>query len=146
VLEARRYLDGAQLTNPDTDRAAMLQYFEANADAVNAVLAKYPEQTAWLAHRKGTATGQSILDVHPYSPDHLLRDFEELAAVWLGQLEHKPRWIAGKTAEMINHVRNNLLHGAKAPDDAGDRELLERVNPILLGVLDARPRQAGRIR
>lgn len=143
VLEARRHLDGQQLTHPDTDRIAIIQYFEANADTINAVVAKHPEQTEWLAHRNGTATGQPILDVHPYSPGHLRRDFDELAAAWLGQQEHKPRWIAGKAAEMINHVRNNLFHGAKAPDDAGDRELLERVNQILLGVLDARPRQAG---
>lgn len=43
------------------------------------------------------------------------------------------RWIAGKTAEMINPIRNNMLHGLKAPDDAADRELLERVNPIPRG-------------
>jgi hypothetical protein len=55
-------------------------------------------------------------------------------------LKLKPRWIAGKTAEMINHVRNNLFHGAKAPDDEADRDLLEHVNPILLSVLDARPK------
>jgi hypothetical protein len=140
VVEARRYLDAQQLAQPDTDRIAAVQYFEKRAGLVLASLSRLQEQTVWLARRQGTATGKPILDVSPYSPAHLRRDFDELAAVWLGQLKLKPRWIAGKTAEMINHVRNNLFHGAKAPDDEADRDLLEHVNPILLSVLDARPK------
>ena len=65
------------------------------------------------------------------------RDFDELAMVWLGQLQRKPRWIASKTAEMVNHVRNNMFHGVKVPDDRADRELVEHVNSLLLGILDA---------
>jgi hypothetical protein len=30
-----------------------------------------------------------------------------------------------------------MFHGLKVPDDAADVELLERVNPILMGVLAA---------
>ena len=103
-------------------------------------LAELPEQTTWLARRQGTGTGKPIFDVNPYSPCHLRGDFDELSAVWLGQQKHKPRWIARKTAEMINHVLNNLFHGAKAPDDKADRELLECVNPILIAILDSRSR------
>jgi hypothetical protein len=105
---------------------------------VLAALAGLPEHTTWLAHRKGTSTGEPILDVNPYSPNHLRRDFDELSAEWLDQLKRKPRWIAGKTAEMINHVRNNMFHGAKAPDDKADRDLLEHLNPILISLLTAR--------
>ena len=54
------------------------------------------------------------------------QDLDELAQVWLGQAARKPRWIASKTAEMSNHIRNNMFHGVKLPDDAADRELLER--------------------
>ncbi len=36
-------------------------------------------------------------------------------------------------AETVNHIRNNMFHGLKLPGDAADRELLERVNSILLG-------------
>ncbi len=131
-------MDAAQLAQPDTDRIAILEYFQAHADQVVAVLGQLPEQTAWLANRRGTATGERILDVSPYSPEHLRRDFDELAQVWLGQAERKPRWIACKLAEMVNHVRNNLFHGAKAPDDEADRALLERVNPIVMGILAVR--------
>jgi hypothetical protein len=44
----------------------------------------------------------------------------------------KPRWIACKTAELINHVRNNMFYGAKAPGDAADRELVEHINVLML--------------
>lgn len=138
VIDARRHLDAAQLAQPDTDRIAVLQYFEAHADAVVRALGTLTEQTEWLANRRGAGTGQPILDVNPYSPEHLRRDFDELALVWLGKAERKPRWVAAKAAEMVNHVRNNLFHGAKAPDDEADRALLNMVNPILLEILSVR--------
>jgi hypothetical protein len=138
VIEARRHLDDQQLAQPDTDRIAIIQYCETHADAIADVLGTLHDETAWLAQRRGTGTGQPILDVNPYSPGHLRCDFDELALVWSGKKDHKPRWIANRTAEMVNHVRNNMFHGAKAPDDAADRALLEHVNPILLRILASR--------
>jgi hypothetical protein len=61
--------------------------------------------------------------------------FDDLAQVWSGRASRKPRWIANAIDEMINHVRNNVFHGLKAPDDTPDRELVDRINPILMGVL-----------
>jgi hypothetical protein len=113
VIEARRHLGTEQLAQPDTDRIAMIQYFESHADAVVGVLTYLREHIDWLARRRGTGTNQPILDVNPYAPEHLRRDFDELAMVWLGQLQRKPRWIACKTAEMVNHVRNNMFHASK---------------------------------
>ncbi|HCC56910.1 MAG TPA: hypothetical protein DEQ47_06530 [Solibacterales bacterium] len=136
VIKARGHLNERQLSAPDTDRIAIIQYFDERAEAVVAVLGKMPEQVAWLAARKGTGTGQPILDVQPFSPQHLRQKFDELALVWSGQATRKPRCVAIATAEMINHIRNNMFHGVKAPDDAADRELLERVNSILMGILD----------
>jgi hypothetical protein len=138
VIEARRHLDARQLAQPDTDRIAIIQYFEERADTIAAVFASLREQTAWLAQRRGTGTREAMLDINPYSPEHLRRDFDELALVWSDKLKRKPRWVAGKAAEMVNHIRNNMFHGLKAPNDAADRELLERVNSILLGILEAR--------
>src|ERR1017187_2824665 len=137
VIKARGHLSAQQLAEPDTDRIAIIAYFEERAEAVEAVLQALPEQVAWLARRKGTGTGEPILDVQPYSPQHLRLTFDDLALVWSGQVRRKLRWVANATAEMINHVRNNMFHGVKAPDDAADRELLERINCILLGMLDA---------
>jgi hypothetical protein len=138
VIEARRHLDENQMAQPDTDRISVLYYFEARADAVTAVLDQMADQTKWLANRRGTDTGEAILDVHAWAPEHLRQDFEELAQVWSGQAKRKPRRIASLAAEMVNHIRNNMFHGLKLPDDSADRELLDRVNAILLGVLDAR--------
>ena len=138
VIEARHQLDANQLAQPDTDRIAAIQYFDTRANSVTAVLSQMAEQTQWLASRRGTQTGEAILDVHAWARPHLRQDFDELAQVWFGQAQRKPRWIASKTAEMLNHIRNNMFHGLKLPDDAADRELLERVNAILLGILDSR--------
>jgi len=137
VIKARGHLSVQQLAEPDTDRIAIILYFEERADAVEAVLQARPEEVAWLARRKGTGTGQPILDVQPYSPQLLRRTFDDLALVWSGHAKHKPRWVANAAAEMVNHVRNNMFHGVKAPDDAADQQLLERINFILLGMLEA---------
>jgi hypothetical protein len=51
----------------------------------------------------------------------------------------KPRWVAKALAEVLNHIRNHMFPGLKNPDDAADQELLEHVNPILLGVLELSP-------
>jgi hypothetical protein len=137
VIAARGHLDENQLSQPDTDRIAVIQFFESQADTVVTVLKNIPDSTAWLAGRKGTGTGGAILDVHHYSPQHLRKLFDDLAEVWSGQTARKPRWVACATAELINHIRNNMFHGVKAPEDAGDVALLEHANPILIGVLDA---------
>ena len=139
VIKARGHLSAQQFAEPDTDRLAIIQYFEERAEAVEAVLHGLPEQVAWLARRRGTGTGQPILDVQPYSPQHLRRTFDDLALVWSEQARRKPRWIANATAEVVNHIRNNMFHGVKAPDDAADRELLERINCILLRVCPPAP-------
>jgi hypothetical protein len=136
TIKARGHLGAQQLSQPDTDRIAIIQYLEVRADDVVAALGRKPKQLEWVARRTGTGTGRPILDVHPYSPKGLRQKFDTLSLVWSGQASRKPRWVANATAEMINHVRNNMFHGQKAPDDAADRELLDRINPILLGLLD----------
>lgn len=136
VIAARGRLDEQQLSQPDTDRKAVIQYFESHADEVADVLDKLRDKTGWLAHREGTGTHQPILDVYDYSPQHLRCLFDTLAQVWSGQAIRNPRWVAQASAEMINHIRNHMFHGLKSPDDAADQELLACVNPILLGMLE----------
>lgn len=136
VIAARAHLDEGQLAQPDTDRIAVLQLFEANADLVAAVLAAEADATTWLSQRRGTATNGALLDVHGYSPGHLRQTFDTLVAVWAGAAQRKPRWVANASAEMLNHIRNNMFHGIKAPEDAADIELLRHVAPIMIGILD----------
>ena len=135
VIAARRQLTEEQLSRLDTDRKAVIQYFETNAMAIAEVLTKEPGSVVWLAQRKGTETGMPILDVQPHSRPYLRPLFDDLAQVWSGNSSRKPKWIARATAEMVNHIRNNMFHGIKAPDDAADKALLDHVNPLLLRIL-----------
>lgn len=137
LIAARAQLDEQQLAQPDTDRKAVVTYFESNAAQVVGVLSQLPNETVWLSQRRGTGTGQPIVDVYVFSPQHLRAVFDNLAAVWAGQAQRKPRWIANAAAELVNHVRNHMFHGVKDPDDLADRALIERLNPILVGVLAA---------
>lgn len=137
VIAARGHLYEQQLSQPDTDRKAIIHYFESHDLVMSQVLGTLREELSWLAQRKGTGTGQPILDVQPDSPQHLRRLFDDLAQVYSGDAKRKTKWVACATAEMINHVRNNMFHGLKDPDDAADQALLQRVNPILVGVLAA---------
>jgi len=137
VILARSDLDEQGLSQPDVDRKAIIQYFESHALVVTAVLRSLSAEVSWLAKREGTGTREAILDVHGHSPRHLRQLFDTLARVWSGKAARKPRWVAGATAEMVNHIRNNMFHGLKAPDDTGDRDLLERVTPMLIRILEA---------
>lgn len=139
MIAARARLDERQLSQPDTDRKAVIQYFESRAEGVDKVLSALRENTVWLAARRGTGTRAPILDVYPSSPEHLRQVFDTLAQVWGGQAMRKPRWVANALAEVLNHIRNHMFHGLKNPDDAADQELLEHMNPILLGVLELSP-------
>ena len=135
VILARGGLDQQQLSQPDTDRKAVIQYFGTDAERVVKVVGKLGDSTAWLAARKGNGTHEPIVDVYPTSPQHLRGLFDTLAKVWTGEETRKPKWEADAIAELVNHIRNHMFHGLKNPDDAADQELIEHVNPILLGVL-----------
>lgn len=143
VIAARAQLNEDQLSQPDTDRKAVIAYFESNAEDVERVLQGMAGDTTWLSKRRGTGTGQPIVDVYVFSPQHLRAVFDDLASVWAGQAQRKPRWVANATAELVNHVRNHMFHGVKDPDDLGDRALIERLNPVLIGVLAACEPKAG---
>ena len=110
VIATRDHLTEQQISLPDTDRKALIQFLESRADSLLVVLAILPDQVKWLAQRKGIGTGKPILDVGSYSPQHLRKLLDDLAQVWSGRVTRKPRWVAKATAEMINHVRNNMFH------------------------------------
>lgn len=135
MIAARSCLDERQLSKPDNDRKAVIQYFESRPVDIEEVLGSLRENTIWLAARRGKGTSEPILDVLPESPENLRKIFNDLAKVWDGQMTRKPRWVAKALAEVLNHIRNHMFHGLKNPDDAADQELLKRVNPILLRIL-----------
>jgi hypothetical protein len=135
IIAARGDLSLQQLSRPDTDRKAVIQYLESRAGAVEDALGACQDDTAWLAKREGTSTGGRIVDVYEASPQHLRETFDVLAAVWAGQMTRKARWVANATAELLNHVRNHMFHGVKNPDDAADQELVTHLNQVLIRLL-----------
>lgn len=137
VILARGSLDDQHSSQPDTDRKAIIQHFESNAERVVEVLDTLTDNNRWLAGRRGTVREGHIVDVYPGSPPHLRELFDTLSLVWEGNAKRKPVWVARATAELINHIRNHVFHGVKCPDDSADQELIKHLNPILLGVLTA---------
>jgi hypothetical protein len=113
-------LDDEQLAQPGTDRIAVIQLFEAEADMIGQVLSGLPNATRWLSRSKGAAASAPLLDVNVYSLQHLRVCFDTLTPVWAGTERRKPRWVANATRKMLNHIRNNMFHGIKAPEDAAD--------------------------
>ena len=60
VIEARRHLDENQMAHPDTDRIAVIQYFDARADSVTTVLDQLAE-----AKRQTPATARPTAATAP---------------------------------------------------------------------------------
>ncbi|MBA3614147.1 MAG: hypothetical protein H0W49_14805 [Nitrospirales bacterium] len=93
VIAARGRLCEQQLSQPDTDRKAIIQYFESRAEGIDKVLRALRDNTAWLAARKGMGTHEPILDVYPFSPEHLRQVFDTLAQVWaVKRRENRHGW------------------------------------------------------
>lgn len=118
----------------DTDRERVMAYFMANKTNVLRATSNCHEEMKWLAGRQGTTYANAIVDTG--SP--ALRElFGRLSDHYRGG---KPittdDLLAKAIAELLNKVRNNVFHGAKVYDDKQDLELLRRVNPVLIAVLD----------
>lgn len=137
VIHARPQLDPSQLDSDDTDRAAVLRLAQTHAKPILTSLAEVSDELAWLAHRKGTRRGDPIVDVHDYARhrDHLRTRFQRLAEHYTGARTCKPGLIVEAAAELINHVRNNLFHGIKDPNDVDDQELVRHLIPVLRAFL-----------
>ena len=94
------------------------------------------EDLAWLARRKGTCRQDPIVDVYDSRYAESLRElFRKLADHYSGGESSEPGLLVEAVVELLNHVRNNLFHGVKDPDDVDDRDLLGRLKPILCAVL-----------
>lgn len=137
VIQARPQLDPSQLDSDDTDRAALLRISQARAAAIVQSLGGVSEHLTWLARRRGTRRGDPIVDVHDYARhrDHLRTRFRWLSQHYTGSRNYKSGLIVEATAELLNHVRNNLFHGIKDPTDVDDQELLRHLIPVLRAFL-----------
>lgn len=137
VIQARPLLDPIQLDADDTDRAAVLRLSQAHADTIMDRLGEVSAEMQWLAARKGTRRGDPIVDVHDYARhrDHLRTRFQWLAEHYGGARNCKPGLIVEAVAELINHVRNNLFHGIKDPEDIDDQALVQHLVPVLRAML-----------
>ncbi len=139
VVRARPELRPGDHDSADTDRRALLRLSETRRDAIFRGIDSQQEQLQWLAQRRGSHRGDPIVDVHDYCRSHRhLRDrFHRLAAHYSGGRKANPGLIVEAVIELLNHVRNNLFHGVKDPDDVDDRELVSKLSVLLEAVLRA---------
>ncbi|MEX0805726.1 MAG: hypothetical protein WD688_20770 [Candidatus Binatia bacterium] len=137
VIQARPQLDPNQVDSDDTDRVAVLQLAQRHTMAIVASFEGVSDELKWLARRKGTRRGDAIVDVHDYvrRRDHLRTRFQWLTDHYTGARTCKPGLIVAAAAELLNHVRNNLFHGIKDPDDVEDEELVRHLLPVLRAFL-----------
>ena len=147
VIQGRPKLDLQQLDADDTDRVAIVRLSQAHADAIFMSLADASGELKWLAARKGTRRGDPIVDVHDYARhrNHLRTRFRWLAEHYAGTRLCKAGLIVEAVAELINHVRNNLFHGIKDPEDVDDQELVQHLVPVVRAVLRGSRGQRERI-
>jgi hypothetical protein len=137
VIRARPLLKVQELGSKDTDRAAVIRLSQKTANGIFKALQDVRGELMWLAARKGTSRGDPIVDVHESAPnrDHLRTRFRWLAEHYADKRQCKPGLIVEAVAELLNHVRNNLFHGIKNPDDVDDQELVRNLIPVLRAVL-----------
>lgn len=139
VISARPSLQAEDFAAADPERCSVLRLAAEHRDTMFREIDSCKDELAWLAHRRGTVLGLPIVDVHEFvrKADHLRRLFATLSDHYLGNGASEPGLIVDAVIELLNHVRNNLFHGLKNPDDVDDRQLIERLNPILHAVLKA---------
>jgi hypothetical protein len=117
----------------DSDRQCVIDYFLAKKGRVLRAVGRCHKHMTWLARRQGTTYGNAIVDTG--NPN--LRDLYSKVSRHYGEGPRMPDDEHVKAiAELLNKVRNNVFHGVKVYDDAEDLELLRKVNPVLLAVLD----------
>lgn len=133
VAAVQRIRDSfGHLLEEDTDRHRVVDYFRAKRDVVLRAVGKHQEEMTWLARRQGTTHGNLIIDT---GNPNLRKLFTKLSRHYVADQVMQQDEHVTAIAELLNKVRNNVFHGAKVYDDAEDLELLRRVNPVLLAVL-----------
>lgn len=147
IVCARPELRPKDFSVADTDRCAVLWLLQSSRKAIFREIICHRDELIWLANRKGRLRGDAIVDVHDFvrNATHLRQLFSRLSDHYSNRKPAKPGLVAQAVIELLNHVRNNLFHGIKDPDDVDDRELLRRLNPLLRAVLKGvgQCRQAG---
>ncbi|GBC96762.1 hypothetical protein HRbin16_02571 [bacterium HR16] len=117
----------------DSDRQRVVSYFLVKKDKVMRALEKCQTEMMWLASRRGTTYGNSIID----TGNQDLRDrFARLSRHYIDGEAMQEDELVTTVAELLNKVRNNVFHGGKVYDDKEDLKLLKNVNPVLLAVLE----------
>lgn len=139
VVTARADLREADFTGGDTDRKALLRYCEARRLPVARAMQTRWEDLEWLAHRRSTGSNDPVLDVYGHTTRAvaLRMKFAQFAAFSAQDHQRNPAFVAEAVVEILNHIRNNLFHGRKDPDDALDRDLVTRANRLLEALLDS---------
>jgi hypothetical protein len=141
VVAAQRIRDSlGQLPEEDSDRQRVVDYFLAKKSEVMRAIGKHQTEMRWLARRRGTTYGNSIIDT---GNRNLRKRFARLSRHYTAAPCMQDDELVTAVAELLNKVRNNVFHGVKVYDDKEDLDLLRNVNPVLLAVLEESEGEAG---
>ena len=136
------------LRGPDSspsDSELVDSLFRSRSEAVWSAVGDQADHAKWLARRVGIddrgreVSRSPIILVAPNEP--MAARMVRLRAVLAGDvpaLGYNVEDRAADLAALLNRVRNNLFHGRKVYEfESEDAELLEHLNPIALGIIDA---------
>ncbi len=135
LVAAANYLrtnSGFPFRANESDRELVVDYFKARSDMVCDALRMCEPNMVRVARRRGSHYRDPVVDTG--NPE-LREKLRKLGNHYAGGQSLSREELAEFVAELLNRVRNNLLHGEKDYDDQGDRELLELVNPVLSAIL-----------
>lgn len=129
----------------ESDAELISRYLQKRASTVIAALRKNESILRWLALRKGTASGEAMIDIPLgrrgfWDERRGVSDrnaIDGLTAAWSGDQVLSNRKEARAFAVLLRRVRNNLFHGDKGSRDGSDIDLLECLNVLLSSVLKA---------
>ena len=122
--------------NLDTDRKKVRYYFERHSREILGALEQNKLGMQALARRRGSRYGNFILDTGDPDLRDLFRHLSQIYNVNTTESEPDSKTVSA-VSELLNKVRNNVFHGRKVPDNAGDIAVLNLVTPILISIIEA---------
>jgi hypothetical protein len=130
AAQRQRARTGNPFREIHADREKMLSYFETNCARVHQVIEQNEEGLAALARRKGPRFGGAVTDTRSL---RLRTIFSDFASHYTQGHPLSPEYLVEAVGEVINKIRLNLFLG----DEDEDRTLLDRVNPVMMGILES---------
>ena len=114
-----------------SDGIKIESYFVCHRQQILDVLKENKQSMLILAKRKGSVSGDPIVD----SNERLRPQLTKLSAHYLQNEDLDDKKHVTFLAGLFNRIRNNVFHGGKIYDDKEDIALLTVITPLLQEIL-----------